>query len=290
MDLGLLDVVPELEAELGEDVAGQDGALPAHPHEGDAEVVDRNRRILPTEFMAAPYRDPAGLEDLFAEQDRVPRAHLGADLAPRAGRGLDEGQRPLGARVELFGLEDRRAADPEADRAAVAALAHLERQVGRLDRGQQRALLLGDEHERPVLLQPRLELLLQRLDLIGRDRRDAVLGEAERAHHALDVDLDRLLALQGHSGARVLLMPGHAGDPVVHDDGDDVALVVEHVEQRRDSAVEEGRVADDRDMALAVAGLRRAVGDADALAHTARRCAARPAARPSRACSSRCPR
>ena len=118
---------------------------------------------------------------LLAEQDRVARTDLGADLAAGAHDLVDDRQRTLRAGVEFIGLQDRRAADPETDRAPVARVGHRERQVCRLRRRQQRALLLGDEHRRAVLLEPGLELLLQSLDVVGLDGADLVVGETERS-------------------------------------------------------------------------------------------------------------
>ena len=73
--------------------------------------------------------------------------------------------------------------------------------------------------------------------------------------------------LQGSARPRVVLVPGHAGNPVVHDDGNDVAAVVCHIDQRRDGAVEEGRITDDRHMAFLIAGDGCAVRHAHAGAH-----------------------
>ena len=66
-------------------------------------------------------------------------------------------------------------------------------------------------------------------------------------------------------------MPGHGGGAVVHDNDRAFALVVDHVQQRRDARMEEGAVADGAHGGLGQAGQPHAVQYAHARAHGAHR-------------------
>ena len=93
--------------------------------------------------------------------------------------------------------------------------------------------------------------------------------DAERENEGLDLDHLGGLVLESEAGPGVLLMAGHRRDAVVQDDRENVRLVVGDVGQGGQARVVERRVADHGDHALADAGLRRSVCDADAGAHAA---------------------
>ncbi len=61
------------------------------------------------------------------------------------------------------------------------------------------------------------------------------------------------LTLQGATRAWVLLVTGHSGDPVIHNDGDHLAAVIHCVEQGWDSGMEEGGITNHRHMFLGAA-------------------------------------
>ena len=96
---------------------------------------------------------------------------------------------------------------------------------------------------------------------------DADALHAARAGDALDRGGLGLLPQERHARAGVVLVAGHRGDAVVDDDERRGALVVDRVQQPRDAAVEEGRVADDADDGLPLARLLHAVRHREARAH-----------------------
>lgn len=61
------------------------------------------------------------------------------------------------------------------------------------------------------------------------------MAVAQGADDALDVHDRRWGALQGGARSGVFLMPGHAGDPVVEDDADYPAVVVDGIDQAVDA-------------------------------------------------------
>ena len=203
-----------------------------------------------------------------SEGDGIARADLGAHLAAGAQGGIDERLGSLQAGIQLVALQDRRAADAEAQGAAVALVRqHFERRPGLAYLGQEHARLEGDQHRRLVQLQVLFQGGFDLSDVIRRNSLDVV--DAEGTHQRLELDGNSWIALQRDARAGVLLVTGHTGDAVIHDDGDHGALVVDGVDQGRDAGVEEGRISDDRHVVLGTAGFDRPVRYGDAGAHAA---------------------
>ena len=70
--------------------------------------------------------------------------------------------------------------------------------------------------------------------------------DAERLDNRRDIsDLGRH-PLQGETGTGIFLMPGHAGNPVVHDHAHGIAAIVGYMQQAGHAGMEEGRIADHR--------------------------------------------
>ena len=88
-----------------------------------------------------------------------------------------------------------------------------------------------------------LEVLFERFfdlfDFEGGDGADVF--HAQSLDQRLQLDLNGLLTLKSTPGAGVFLVTGHAGDTVIHDDGDDRTVVIDDIQQGRDAGVEEGR-------------------------------------------------
>ena len=182
--------------------------------------------------------------------------------------GIDQGFGALHALIQLVALEDGRAADAEAQGAAVAFIGqHFERNPALAGLRQQRTGLAGDQDRRLIQRQVFLEYLFYRFHIQGIDRLDML--DAQGAHQRLQLDLLVVPTLQGLPVAGIALVTGHAGDAVIHDDGDDRAVIVDHVGQGGDAGVEEGGIANDRHVALRAASLGSAMRHADAGAHTA---------------------
>ena len=102
---------------------------------------------------------------------------------------------------------------------AVALLCqHFERRPGLAHLGQEHARLEGDKHRRLVQLQELFQGGFDLCDVIRRYSLD--MPDTEGTHQRLKLDRRGCLALQRETSAGVLLVTGHAGDAVIHDDGD----------------------------------------------------------------------
>ena len=91
--------------------------------------------------------------------------------------------------------------------------------------------------------------------------------DSQGAHQWFELNHRGYLTLQGATCARVLLVTGHAGDPVIHDDGDHLAAVIDRVDQGRDAGMEEGGITNHRHMLLGAASFDRPMRHGDARPH-----------------------
>ena len=110
-------------------------------------------------------------------------------------------------------------------------------------------------------------LLDRRVERLVVGRVDGDAAHADALAELLDVDWWALGAVRVQPRAGVALVTGHRRGAVVEDHDHALDLVVDGVDERRDSGVEEGRVADDADRGLAPERLVEAGHHADARAH-----------------------
>ena len=131
--------------------------------------------------------------------------------------------------------------------------------------GDEHAVPARDEHGNPVVGGALFKRLPDGGEIEG--IRGEHLFHAAGAAQPGDVHRRHGAEGQGRLDAGVVLMPGHGGGAVVHDDDRALALVVDHVQQRRDARMEERAVADGAHGGLGQPGKAHAVQHAHARAH-----------------------
>src|SRR5664280_1500715 len=90
---------------------------------------------------------------------------------------------------------------------------------------------------------------------------------ADRAHQRFVVHLRRSLAPDRLAGTGMLLAAGHGGNMIVEQHHRDIGLIVDRVDELRNSGMQEGRIADGGNDRLGLAGLGHADGVADRRPH-----------------------
>ncbi len=91
--------------------------------------------------------------------------------------------------------------------------------------------------------------------------------DADRAHQRFVVHLRHVLAPERLAGAGMLLASGHRRHVIVEQHHRDIGLVVDRVDELRNSGMQEGRIADGGDDRFGLAGLGHADGVADRRSH-----------------------
>ena len=160
---------------------------------------------------------------------------------------------------------DRRAAEVHAGLTGIALLRDdFERRALDLDRVEH-ARPVGDQHGDAAIIDGVAQRLMHGGKVVGIDL--AHPFDADRAHQRFVVDARRVLAAQRLAGAGMLLAAGHRRHVIVEQQHRDIGLVVDRVDERRNSGMQEGRIADGGDHRLGFAGLGHADGVADRGAH-----------------------
>ena len=96
-------------------------------------------------------------------------------------------------------------------------------------------------------------------------------SHSQRPYQRLKGDHRGDRSLQGPPGTGIVLVAGHGGGSVIQYDGHDRAVVVHDVQERGNTGMEEGGVADHRDVMFRASAFDRAVSDRDAGTHAAYR-------------------
>ncbi len=160
---------------------------------------------------------------------------------------------------------DRRTAEIHAGLTGIALLLDdRERRALDLDRVEH-ARAVGDQHGDAAIVDGVAQRLMHGGEVVGIDL--AHPFDADRAHQRFVVHGRRGLAPERLAGAGMLLAAGHRRNMIVEQHHRDVGLVVDRVDELRNSGMQEGRVADGGDDRLGLAGLGHADGVADRRAH-----------------------
>ena len=113
----------------------------------------------------------------------------------------------------------------------------------------------GDDDGQRILVHSLLQSRPELLHVLGIDHIDVV--DAAGPAEVLQDEFLRGLVADGQAGGRVLLAAGHGGGGVVEDDDHALGLVIGGVDQAGDAGVDESRIAQDADDALARCALRQ---------------------------------
>ena len=113
-------------------------------------------------------------------------------------------------------------------------------------------------------------LMTRSVSFISKGSTTRILFDAGGLADLFNAHLFHNVPLQGFAGGGVLLMAGHAGNGVIHDDNGGDALVIGDVDQSGDAGMHKGGISDDRHRifgAVNTPGLVKTVKAGDGSAH-----------------------
>src|SRR3989339_2010391 len=241
VNLGGLYIITHLQAGACQDSARQNGPLAANPGQ---QIVYFFHAHSPMELLFFFPCDRPGGTDLHTEA--ATGAHRFVDAHP------------------ILTLNERRAADIKTC-PAIRAKFRIDPGRRSFFPGLQSARAPCNDHRGFFALQVVFEYLPEIIHLVGIAYVD--LAKTQASNHSLQIDLDGRLLLQGVSGARMMLMPRHAGGAVVGYDRGRISPVIEGVDQWMQAGVEERGIANDRHKTIRNAPLVHPVGYTDARSH-----------------------
>jgi hypothetical protein len=205
---------------------------------------------------------------LIVVQDRPMLTHLGTDLAACAQERIDP--RSVWPMI-VFGikvvcLDESRAAHVEAQPTADTQIkVQFDGRPLPSNFGQQGAGPLRDDDRWRFSLKTTTQGGLYLFEIVGIDGVDML--DAHCPGHVFEPYGEGRLSLERPARAGVMLVAGHGRGAIVDDDGDSVAIVVGHVQERGHTGMEKRRVADNRHVLLPDASLAHAMSYPDAGSH-----------------------